>query len=293
MKHLIILLFLASLCSCTSKENKTTTEGAEQNAKTTPVIQAKKPIEQPKQPDPQSFEYLLQLSDNIIKEIPRYHIEKFIGTDWDDEDDPYRKIYSEDTDHYKLHDNYVLTFSVSIHGVANETVLATFTSDGKRIDHIGVAQSSDMDLSSTSYSSQSFKIFSDSLVRVLDQTTKAKNYDYMMPDSLDLFDLDSTEVIETTKYTHFVIQNSGEIKEVMPQQTILDETELRTLSKAELRLKRNEFFARLGYIFKSEDLRTHFENTSWYEPEFEDVTSKLTAYDKYNINIIKRIENEK
>jgi hypothetical protein len=293
MKHLKILIFLASLCSCTPKENKPTTEGAEQNAKTTPVVQAQKPIEQPKQLDLQSFENLLQLSDNIIKEIPRYHIEKFIGTDWDDEDDPYRKIYSEDTDHYKLYDNYVLTFSVSIHGVANQTVLATFTSDGKKIDHIGIALSSDMDLSSTSYSSQSFKIFSDSLVRVLDQTTKAKKHHYMMPDSIDLFDLDSTEVIETTKYTHYVIHKSGKIKEVRPQQTILDETELRTLSKAKLRIKRNEFFARLGYIFKSDDLRTYFMNTGWYEPLFEDVSSKLTAYDKYNISIIKRIENEK
>ncbi|MCT4638069.1 MAG: YARHG domain-containing protein [Bacteroidales bacterium] len=64
-------------------------------------------------------------------------------------------------------------------------------------------------------------------------------------------------------------------------------------SKEELRLMRNEIFAAHGYIFKSEDLRTHFYKTKWYKPRFTDVSEKLTNIEKYNIQMILNTEKYK
>lgn len=42
--------------------------------------------------------------------------------------------------------------------------------------------------------------------------------------------------------------------------------ELEGLSQFELDVKRNEYFAKHGYIFTREDLAAHFGKQSWYEP---------------------------
>lgn len=47
--------------------------------------------------------------------------------------------------------------------------------------------------------------------------------------------------------------------------------ELSSLSKAELRLARNEIFARRGRIFKSADLTAHFSHFDWYRPTSTEV----------------------
>ena len=288
--QLFLLLWLACSCSSKKEQAQVVQTAAEPERLTEQPVEPVSPTE-PK--DTTSFIYFLQLTDEIFEEIPRHLIDTFIGTRWDDENDLYRKIYSEETAHYRLYNNYVLTFSVSMYGVAGQTILATYTPAGKMIDHIQADNSSDHDGASASYSYCSFEIFADSLLRIKDYRIKAKNYDFILPDSLNLDTMDSTEVIETTKYTHYVIKGSGLIKGVIPQQTILKEEDLQQLSKAELRIKRNEFFAHLGYIFQSDDLKMHFEKTDWYSPRFEDVTDQLTAFDRYNINLIKRIEDSK
>lgn len=61
---------------------------------------------------------------------------------------------------------------------------------------------------------------------------------------------------------------------------------------AELRIARNEIFARHGYIFKSEDLQEHFAQFDWYKAEFANVDSKMTALEKKNIAVLKRREDE-
>ena len=73
----------------------------------------------------------------------------------------------------------------------------------------------------------------------------------------------------------------------------LDLRDLLELSKAELRLLRNEIYARHGQIFNSEDLRTHFSQESWYRPRFKEVDdSKFSATLKYNIEMIRAAEKE-
>ena len=74
---------------------------------------------------------------------------------------------------------------------------------------------------------------------------------------------------------------------------ILDSLELNKFSKKELRLMRNEIFARYNYIFKSEDLRLHFGPKEWYMPENNNIDSYLTDIEKKNIELIIKLEKAK
>lgn len=55
---------------------------------------------------------------------------------------------------------------------------------------------------------------------------------------------------------------------------------------------RNEIFARHGYRFHSNDLKTHFEAQAWYKPCCADVTEQLTELEKKNITFIKQVESQ-
>lgn len=62
------------------------------------------------------------------------------------------------------------------------------------------------------------------------------------------------------------------------------------MSNYDLRLMRNEIFARHGFIFKSDDLRNYFNNQNWYQAQYEDVTNMLSKIEKANIDLIKKYE---
>lgn len=73
---------------------------------------------------------------------------------------------------------------------------------------------------------------------------------------------------------------------------IITVAELENKDLDELRIIRNEIFARKGYIFNSEDLKKHFLGFDWYEPRFTNVDSLLTETDKKNIQTILELEKE-
>jgi len=85
-----------------------------------------------------------------------------------------------------------------------------------------------------------------------------------------------------------------------PQQTVetkpafsvrlLTEADIRGKSRAELRIMRNEIFARHGHIFQSQDLRDHFSAMDWYNPRFNDVTHLLNDIERQNVAFIQRHE---
>lgn len=71
------------------------------------------------------------------------------------------------------------------------------------------------------------------------------------------------------------------------------EYDLQGLSKDELRILRNEIYARHGLIFHSEDLTEYFNQFSWYHPytsDAEKVHKSMTDVEKENINFIKKKE---
>jgi hypothetical protein len=70
----------------------------------------------------------------------------------------------------------------------------------------------------------------------------------------------------------------------------LSDQELQSKSKEELRLIRNEIFARKGYVFKSNDLNQYFKTKSWYTPD-ANVKVSLSDEEQGYIEKIKSIEN--
>jgi hypothetical protein len=57
----------------------------------------------------------------------------------------------------------------------------------------------------------------------------------------------------------------------------------------DLRIMRNEIFARYGYIFET-DVKEYFNKQWWYIPKSRNVDSQLTEIEKQNIDFIKRHE---
>lgn len=68
------------------------------------------------------------------------------------------------------------------------------------------------------------------------------------------------------------------------------EESLKNLRKLDLEILRNSIFARHGYSFKKSSLRYFFESSDWYVPVSNNVDNDLTALEKQNITLLKRLE---
>jgi len=73
-------------------------------------------------------------------------------------------------------------------------------------------------------------------------------------------------------------------------QRYLSYVDIEYLSSRDLKIMRNEIFARHGYIFKTSDMIQHFSEQSWYRPLNNDVTAYLSKIEKENVNFIKQYE---
>ena len=74
----------------------------------------------------------------------------------------------------------------------------------------------------------------------------------------------------------------------------MDSLLISDLSKNDLRLLRNEIFARHGYIFNTKELSEYFSQYDWYKPAFDasNIENKLTETDRFNITLIRSIEEK-
>lgn len=69
----------------------------------------------------------------------------------------------------------------------------------------------------------------------------------------------------------------------------LTQEDLKGLTGEQLRLARNEIYARHGYQFESEDLKSYFESKDWYYakyPREKFLECFLNIYEKYNVQMI-------
>ena len=75
---------------------------------------------------------------------------------------------------------------------------------------------------------------------------------------------------------------------------VLSRLEIENMSsRSELKLMRNEIFARYGHKFEPNGrMDQHFTNKNWYQPQHEDVTAFLTDIEIKNVNQIKNTEVE-
>jgi hypothetical protein len=72
---------------------------------------------------------------------------------------------------------------------------------------------------------------------------------------------------------------------------LLKNDELINMSKYELRLMRNEIFARYGYKFTpGSEMYNYFNQQDWYSAKYDNVNDFLTDIEKENINLIKQAE---
>jgi hypothetical protein len=65
---------------------------------------------------------------------------------------------------------------------------------------------------------------------------------------------------------------------------LLTPADVSRLSRAELRIARNEIYARKGRLFKSADLQQHFSRMPWYRGRFDEVP--LNATEQANVNLL-------
>ncbi len=70
----------------------------------------------------------------------------------------------------------------------------------------------------------------------------------------------------------------------------LVEKDVENLRSEDLRIMRNEIYARHGYSFKLAGMREHFDKLDWYMPVAVNIKSDLTKLEKDNAALIKRYE---
>ncbi len=73
---------------------------------------------------------------------------------------------------------------------------------------------------------------------------------------------------------------------------VLSEAELQGRSKAELRVMRNEIFARHGRIFQTADLNAYYSAKPWYKQDPNYADSMLSEVDKQNVKILQEREDK-
>lgn len=88
--------------------------------------------------------------------------------------------------------------------------------------------------------------------------------------------------------------NAGPMEEefVLPESNsrILEADELSEMTQAELRIARNEIYARYGWWFESEDLADHFAGKAWYTAGSYTDDIALSDVERANIDLITELE---
>lgn len=72
---------------------------------------------------------------------------------------------------------------------------------------------------------------------------------------------------------------------------VISSLDLATMTLEELRIARNEIYARHGLIFESSDLKEYFEGKDWYEPSVADADEIVLNYtEQVNVKLISEQE---
>ena len=130
------------------------------------------------------------------------------------------------------------------------------------------------------------------LQRGLDAQSKADSKDIKVQTKDSNTSTDSTDTDESTTDED---DYSTSDDYILPDSSsrIYSDDELSTLSSGELRIAKNEIYARHGRRFKDESLQSYFDSKSWYngtiEPDDFD-EGVLNKYERANIESIAALE---
>ncbi len=72
----------------------------------------------------------------------------------------------------------------------------------------------------------------------------------------------------------------------------LTDGELKNASKGQLKIMRNEIFARHGFTFKTDKMKKYFEDCEWFKATKNDVNSELSDIENANIKLISSYEKK-
>jgi len=73
----------------------------------------------------------------------------------------------------------------------------------------------------------------------------------------------------------------------------LTQDELVNMTLSDLRIMRNEIYARYGYVFKPNgDLDNYFKKQRWYRGQHQDISNFLTGLENQNIELIQMVEKK-
>jgi hypothetical protein len=116
----------------------------------------------------------------------------------------------------------------------------------------------------------------------------AEQYD---PKSLSAVERKNLELIDTIQRQQRHVAISPGDMELFENKLISDQM-LRGLSLHELRLLRNEIYARHGRIFKTVWIQQYFGGQSWYDAKEDFKDEEISGSDKTNIETIVKYENK-
>jgi hypothetical protein len=116
----------------------------------------------------------------------------------------------------------------------------------------------------------------------------ADKYD---PKGLSAVERKNLQLIETIQRQQRKVALSPGDMELFENKLIADSM-LRGLSLHELRLLRNEIYARHGRIFKTMWIQQYFGGQPWYDPKEDFKDEEISGSDKTNIETIVRYENK-
>ena len=111
------------------------------------------------------------------------------------------------------------------------------------------------------------------------------------PKGLSAIELKNLQLIDTIRRQQRKVAIAPGDMELF-ENKVVSEAMLRGLSLHELRLLRNEIYARHGRVFKTLWLQQYFGGQAWYDPNEEFKDEELTGADKTNVETIVAYENK-
>lgn len=114
-----------------------------------------------------------------------------------------------------------------------------------------------------------------------------KTIDQSKDKAVENKDQSSNDHLSTKEKSH-ESSNLSSSDHILPasDKRVVSEEDIANLTKGQLRLARNEIYARHGYGFKSQDLQTYFSSKSWYHPD-PSFDGSLNEVEKENVDFIK------
>ena len=121
-----------------------------------------------------------------------------------------------------------------------------------------------------------------------DKYSKELFFKDIQPLTKDVHNFIEKTYSEIDLYLYKIIIRNGDIHFLENQ--YLSDLQLGVLSKNELKILRNMYYAKNGYIFSDEDLKNFFKRYEWYNPRTKNVT--FNKLEEYNIEKILKFEKE-